>query len=187
MKNPRSHYTEYRQIFHRATGEVAPRIPEIEVVLKEKAKKSMEFEQGQIDNLKVKLANREKRLRLFTASYESADDSEAEFRETWRGQVPAAICPKIRGKKGSRVDTEPQEFVAEEAEEAQRLLKDAADMQVVSVREPFESEGRAPPRKKRKKGRRAPNNGFAMNDECALVMDNSISFSDLEVVYDDDF
>ena len=141
--------------------------------------------------MKIRLQVREQRLRLHQSQLRSDDDSEAEFTETWRGQVPPLPSELARReknpekKKRSRRDNVPEQFLLQDAEE-KRELEENKDLESylfppVAPRELYERQRDAPPPKKRAKRSKAR---LTMNDanfqDYDLVLDNDVSLSDLE-------
>ena len=120
----------------------------------------------------------------------SDDDCSTVDTETWRGQVPPlskTLAKKTSGKrkKKSRVDNEPLDFLAKDAQE----VEDLEDMRQinsylypeVTSKEDYERDWSAPPPKKRNKKSRTR---LTMNDQnfqdYDLVLDNDIEMEDLE-------
>ena len=115
----RSYYCESRKIFQRATGQVAPRSPRLDRLLRDRDQNAVNTERRCIQQLMERLEIRKQRLAIFESRLE--DDGSKICTSTWRGQVPRVSKPEKR-KKGSRLDFEPSEYwVGATKEDAQTV------------------------------------------------------------------
>ena len=163
----RSYYCESRMIFQRATGQVAPRSPRLDRLLRRRDQTAVDVERRCIEELNKRLEVRQQRLSIFEARLE--DDGSKVCTATWRGQVPR-VTRRETGKKRSRQDFEPSDYLVAAAEE------DAQDVVAFSSawRDPHEFDHRrevSVPRAK--KARRTPRVAMGQPGFCDydLVLD----------------